>query len=260
MQSAKLFINKKKPNARKNLALARQILYKKGFKISHRPDFIIALGGDGTLLSAVSESASKNIPILGINLGGLGFLTDVKFSQFSMILEAIKKNRYRIENRMMVSAKLGKEAFYALNDITVCTNVPGRVIELSARIDGEYIGRFIADGIIISTPTGSTAYSLATGGPILLPTSEGIIITPIAPHTLSVRPIVLPAHSIIELEVGKKGNAILVADGQRSKVLKAGQKIKFFRAPFYVKLIKPLNSTFFKTLKEKLKWGGREHA
>jgi len=260
MQKVQLVINKRKPEAEKNLKIARELLIKKGFKISHNPDFIIALGGDGTLLKAASLNARKGTPILGVNLGGLGFLTDVKFSQFQGILEDVKKNRFRIEKRMLISAKLKKETFYALNDITVCTNVPGRVVEFSARIDGEYICRFVADGIIISTPTGSTAYSLATGGPILLPCSEAIILTPISPHTLSVRPIVLPAESTIEIEVGKKGSAILVADGQHSKQLKRGEKIKFRKAKFYVKLIKPLNTTFFKTLKEKLKLGGRENA
>ncbi len=260
MQDVRLAINKKKPDADKNLKLAQKILNEKGFKISNKPDFIIAFGGDGTLLSAVADYAHYDVPILGVNLGGLGFLTDVKFSQFRKILDEIKRNRFRIENRMMVCAELKKDVLYALNDITICTNTPGRVVEFSAKIDGEYICRFVADGIIIATPTGSTAYSLATGGPILLPDSEAIIMTPIAPHTLSVRPIVLPSDCKIEIQIGRKGNAIIVADGQRSKILKTGENIKFYKAPYYVKLIKPINSTFFKTLKEKLKWGGRENA
>ncbi|MGB9720719.1 MAG: NAD(+)/NADH kinase [bacterium] len=260
MQKVELVINRKKPGANKNLKVAEKLLKRKGFKISTAPDFVIALGGDGTLLSAVSTFAQKDLPILGVNLGGLGFLTDVKFSQFQKILEEIRRDHFRIEKRMLISAKLSSRTFYALNDITVCTNVPGRVVEFSAKVNGEYICRFVADGIIIATPTGSTAYSLATGGPILLPCSEAIILTPISPHTLSVRPIVLPAESIIEIQVGRKGSAILVADGQRSKTLKAGENIVFRKAPFCVKLIKPFNATFFKTLKEKLKLGGREHA
>jgi NAD+ kinase len=219
----------------------------------------MALGGDGTFLAAAAEYAHNDIPILGVNLGGLGFLTDVKFSQFTKILDEIKKNRFRIENRMMVCAEFKNDFLYGLNDITICTNSPGRVVEFSARINGEYICRFVADGIIIATPTGSTAYSLATGGPILIPDSEAIIITPIAPHTLSVRPIVLSSDAHIEIQIGQKGSAIIVADGQRSRILKTNDIIKFYKAPFYVKLIKPINSTFFKTLKEKLKWGGREN-
>lgn len=260
MEKVRLVINKNKSNAQKNLKMTQKILDEKGFKVSTNPDFIIALGGDGTLLAAVGEYAQMGLPILGVNLGGLGFLTDVKFSQFKGILDKIKKNRYRIENRMMVCAELKNEILYALNDVTICTNIPGRAVEFSAKINGEYICRFVADGIIIATPTGSTAYSLATGGPILLPSSEAIILTPIAPHTLSVRPIVLPSDSIIEIEIGRKGEAVLVADGQRSRVLKTGENIKFYKAKFYVKLIKPLSSTFFRTLREKMKWGGRENA
>lgn len=260
MRRVKLVINKKKPNANKNFKIAIKILKQKGFELSNKPDFVIALGGDGTLLSAAADYAHDDMPILGVNLGGLGFLTDVKFSQFKKILDAVKKNNFRIEKRMMVCAELKNDFLYALNDITICTNTPGRVVEFSANIDGEYICRFVADGIIIATPTGSTAYSLATGGPILLPSSEAIILTPIAPHTLSVRPIVLPADSKIAIQIGKKGNAIIVADGQRSKILKTGENVKFYKSPYYVKLIKPRTSTFFKTLKEKLKWGGRENA
>ncbi|MGQ9663844.1 MAG: NAD(+)/NADH kinase [bacterium] len=260
MQKVQLVINRYKPNAKKILQATQKLLNKKGFRVSRKSDFIIALGGDGTLLKAASKYASKGIPILGVNLGGLGFLTDVKFSRFDHILDEIKKGRYRIEKRMLVCAQLGKKLYYALNDITICTSIPGRVVEFSARIDGEYICRFIADGIIISTPTGSTAYSLATGGPILLPCSEAIIITPISPHTLSVRPLVLPAESMIEIEIGKKGKAVLVADGQRIISVKSGNNIRFKKAQIYVKLIKPLHATFFNTLKEKLKLGGREYA
>ncbi len=260
MQKVLLIINKNKSGAVRNLRITRKLLVKKGFKISKNPDFVIALGGDGTLLSAVYTFARKGLPIMGINLGGLGFLTDVKFSQFPKILGEIRRNRFRIERRMLVSARVKSETFYALNDITVCTNVPGRIVEFSAKIDGEYICRFVADGIIIATPTGSTAYSLATGGPILLPCSEAIILTPISPHTLSVRPFVLPAESVIDIRIGEKGTAILVADGQRSRVLNAGENIRFTKAPFFARLIKPLNTTFFGTLKEKLKLGGRENA
>lgn len=260
MRYVRLVINKKKPDADKNLKLAIRILKQKGFKLSNKPDFVIALGGDGTLLTTAAEYAHKGMPILGVNLGGLGFLTDVKFSQFREILDAIRKNHFRIENRMMVCAELKNDFLYALNDITICTNAPGRVVEFSANINNEYICRFVADGIIVATPTGSTAYSLATGGPILLPNSEAIIMTPIAPHTLSVRPIVLPSDSKIEIQVGKKGSAVIVADGQRSKILRTGDNVKCYKSPYYVKLIKPRNSTFFKTLKEKLKWGGRENA
>jgi NAD+ kinase len=260
MKKVKIVINTKKPNSRKTMHMVQRVLRDHGFIISGKPDFIIALGGDGTLLSAANLYGKKQIPILGVNIGGLGFLTDVTFQQLPHTLGEIKKRKFKIEKRMVLQARFDRNIFYALNDLTISTSIPGRVVEFSAIFDREYICRFVADGMIIATPTGSTAYSLAAGGPILLPYTEGIIVTPISPHTLSVRPIVLPANTIIEIEVGKKGKGVLVADGQRSKSVATGHIIKFKKAPYYVKLIKPLRTTFFHTLREKMQWGGREDA
>jgi len=260
MGKIKIIFNKKKPVARRVAAVVRRLLAKKGFKFSEHPDFIIALGGDGTLLAAAASSGKRGIPILGVNLGGLGFLTDVTIAQLPVILNAVQHGRYRFEKRMVIQATYGKTVLYALNELTISTSVPGRVVEFSATIDGEYMCRFVADGIIIASPTGSTAYSLATGGPILLPHTEGIVLTPIAPHTLSVRPLVLPARSKVDIEIGQKGKAILVADGQRRRRIRNGQRIRFEKADYCIRLIKPLQATFFKTLKEKMKWGGREDA
>ncbi len=260
MKKVKIVINEKKPEAKKFLRQTRTLLGANGFAISTKPDFIIAIGGDGTMLHAAHLYGKKNIPILGVNSGGLGFLTDVTFDRLSSALRDIKKKKFTFEKRMMIQASLNKSTLYALNDLTIITRIPGRAVEFSATINKEYICRFIADGIIIATPTGSTAYSLATSGPILPPDTEAIIVTPIAPHTLSVRPIVLPSNSVVEITVGKKGKAALVADGQRSKQVKNGQIIKFRKARYYVKLIKPRHTTFFHTLREKMKWGGREDA
>jgi NAD+ kinase len=260
MRKAKIVVNTRKPDARKNLLVAEQVLREKGFEISQKPDFIIALGGDGTLLAAANSYGKKGIPILGVNIGGLGFLTNVTFSELRKTLSEIVQKKYRIEKRMVLSAFFDRRKFYALNDFTISTRVPGRVVEFSAVINNEYVCRFIADGVIISTPTGSTAYSLATGGPIMLPDTEAIILTPIAPHTLSVRPIVLPAGSKVEIQVGRKGNAVFVADGQRCKLIRKKQTITFKQAEYHVKLVKPLHTTFFKTLREKMQWGGREDA
>ncbi len=260
MKKAKIVVNPKKLGAKKNLQLAEQALRNKGFAISEHPDFIIALGGDGTLLAAANSYGKKGIPILGVNIGGLGFLTNVTFGELEKTLIEIVDRKFKIEKRMVMMAIFDRKRFYALNDFTISTRTPGRVVEFSAVIDKEYICRFIADGIIIATPTGSTAYSLATGGPIMIPDTEAIVLTPIAPHTLSVRPIVLPAVSKIEIRVGKKGTAVLVADGQRCRLIRRNHKITFLKADYYVRLIKPLHTTFFKTLREKMQWGGREDA
>jgi NAD+ kinase len=260
MKKAKIVVNTKKPHARKNLQFAEQALRAEGFEISQKPDFIVALGGDGTLLAAANSYGKKGIPILGVNIGGLGFLTNVTFGEFTKTLVEILEKKYKIEKRMVLKAVFDRKKFYALNDFTISTRVPGRVVEFSAVIDNEYVCRFIADGMIVATPTGSTAYSLATGGPIMLPDTESIIVTPIAPHTLSVRPIVLPPTSKVAIQIGKKGTAVLVADGQRCKLVRKNHTITLSKADYHVKLIKPLHTTFFKTLREKMQWGGREDA
>lgn len=260
MRKVKIVINNKKPQSRKTMHMVQQVLRDHGFTISKNPDFVIALGGDGTLLSAANLYGKKQIPILGVNIGGLGFLTDVTFQQLPQTLSEIKKKKFKIEKRMALQAHFDRTILYALNDLTISTRIPGRVVEFSAVFNREYICRFVADGMIIATPTGSTAYSLAAGGPIIPPYTEAIIVTPISPHTLSVRPIVLPADTKIEIEVGKKGKGVLVADGQRSKSVTTGHVIKFRKAHYYVKLIKPLHTTFFDTLREKMQWGGREDA
>jgi len=260
MKKVGITINQKKRGFRGALKKTKELLKEKGFIISNNPDFIIALGGDGTLLNAADVYGKRGIPILGVNLGGLGFLTDSSFDQLPQILDEVNKNRYRIEPRMVLCARFNGNHLYSLNDFTISTSIPGRVVEFSAVIGKEYVCRFIADGIIIATPTGSTAYSLATGGPILLPHTEAIILTPISPHTLSVRPLVLTPDTSLSIEIGHKGRAILVADGQRSKKVAAGCIIQFKKANYYVRLLKPLRARFFTTLREKMKWGGREDA
>ncbi|MBN2619936.1 NAD(+)/NADH kinase [candidate division WOR-3 bacterium] len=260
MKKTTIVINAHKPTAKKLLPDATRILLDHGFTVSRKPDFVIVIGGDGTMLNAAQVYCRKEIPILGINIGGLGFLTDVTLHELPMILDQIKQGRYAIEKRMMVQATFNRSSLYALNDISIVTKIPGRAVELSATINKEHLYRFLADGIIIATPTGSTAYSLATGGPILIPSTEGLIITPIAPHTLSVRPMVLPATSVIKLKVGQKGKAILVADGQHSKMIPNGRTVIFKRAHHKVCLVKPHRITFIGTLREKMKWGGREDA
>jgi NAD+ kinase len=260
MKKVKIFLNHKKPNARRILRITEKLLKNNGFSLSPNPDFIIVLGGDGTLLAAASEYGRKKIPIFGVNIGGLGFLTNVPFDALNPILKEIRRDRFAFEERMMLNAVFKSNKLYALNDITILTRLPGRAVEFSASINNEYLSRFIADGIIIATPTGSTAYSLATGGPILLPTTEAIIMTPIAPHTLSVRPLVLPASCKIVITAGEKGKALIVADGQRSKVIPPGTRIQFRKASYSIKLIKPRRTAFFSTLREKLQWGGREDA
>lgn len=260
MKKVKIVTNIKKPGAKSIVRQCEEILKDSGFTVAPKPDFVIALGGDGTLLRAAYLYGRKGLPVLGVNVGGLGFLTNVTFSELDSTLKEIRSKKYTFEKRMLVQARFNGRTLQALNDISIITRIPGRAVEFSAIINKEYICRFIADGIVIATPTGSTAYALATGGPILLPHTEALIVTPIAPHTLSVRPIVLPSNSVVEIKVGKKGKAALVADGQRSRTIRNQQVIIFRKARGHIKLIKPLHTTFFNTLREKMKWGGREYA
>lgn len=260
MKTLKIVINHKKPKARRILKITEKLIQQHGYRISSNPDFILVLGGDGTLLTAADQYGRRRIPICGVNIGGLGFLTNVPFNNLDLVLEDIKAGKFSYEERMVLNAVFKGNKLDALNDITILTRLPGRAVEFSASINNEYLCRFIADGIIIATPTGSTAYSLATGGPILLPDTEAIIMTPIAPHTLSVRPLVLPADCRILITAGKKGKALIVADGQRSKALRSGTQIRLKKARYSIRLIRTRRTAFFSTLREKLQWGGREDA
>jgi NAD+ kinase len=260
MKKVKVVINVKKKKTQTLLRHIHTLLKTYGFVLSEKPNLVIAVGGDGTFLHAAHRYGTKGKPILGVNSGGLGFLTDITLDQLPVMLEEIQKKKFTLERRMMVQAQTTHTTAYALNDLTLITRIPGRAVEFSATINKEYICRFIADGIVIATPTGSTAYSLAASGPILLPSTEALIVTAIAPHTLSVRPIVLPAHSVVEITVGKKGKAALVADGQYNTHIKNNDTIRFKKSRRHITLIKSLHTTFFSTLREKMQWGGREDA
>jgi len=226
-------------------------------------DILIALGGDGTLLSAARLVSSSGIPILGINLGGLGFLAEVNSSRIYEVLEQVLDNKFSIENRMLISGYVlrkeeGKVSpFSALNDAVITTEAIARVLKLETSIDGQYVTTYIADGLIISTPTGSTAYSLSAGGPIVHPALKAIIITPICPHTLTNRPIIVSEKSVISIEPIFKTNKIaLTIDGQIKFNLLHSDKLVIKKAPYTLKLISLPKNDFFTTLRKKLKWSG----
>jgi len=217
-------------------------------------DFAIAIGGDGTLLSAAREINKKGIPLLGINTGGLGFLTEVPRDETKEALKILLSKKYKIEKRIVLSTKLKEKCIYALNDIAI-TMKDLRMIYLSIYVDEEFVTSVGADGLIISTPTGSTAYSLSCGGPILTPDLSGFVITPISPHTLSFRPIVVPMDKKIEI-ILEKNEAIVIADGQQGFNLNVGMKISIEQADFSVNLIRTGRRTYFDILRNKLHWGG----
>lgn len=218
-------------------------------------DIIITFGGDGTILSAVRQVTKSEIPIMGINVGKLGFLAEFHNEQLDQAIDALLKGEYRVVDRTMLSTKINNEIIYALNDIVVEKMQSSRMITLHAYSDDNFVASYRADGLIVTTPTGSTAYSLASGGPILAPSTKVLCLTPIAPHSLTFRPLVVPDENTIRLVVeSPNGEAKLVADGQIEKYLKTGDEVTISIAEEKVKLIKPQKSSYYDVLRAKLLW------
>lgn len=222
-------------------------------------DMVICIGGDGTFLSAASRVGDKNIPILGINTGRLGFLSDISPEELEDTFEEIKDNHYKIEERSVLQLisddpKLQKEPF-ALNEIAVMKHDSSSMISIYTTVNGAYLHTYQADGLIVATPTGSTAYSLSVGGPIIVPHSKTITLTPIAPHSLNVRPLVMCDNWEVSLKVESRSHCYLVAVDGRSVSCEQGTQITIRRAPYTIKVVKRYNHIFFNTLRQKLMWG-----
>jgi NAD+ kinase len=224
-------------------------------------DLVVALGGDGTLL-AVARALRPGVPILGVNLGNLGFLTEVGRAELYPALVQALSGRYRIEARSLFDVERrgdGRpaERFQVLNDAVITKSAVSRIIELTIEVDGHLITRYRSDGLIISTPTGSTAYNLSAGGPILNPLLPVAVLTPICPHTLSLRPIVVPASSLIEVTLEtQREEVFLTLDGQEGKELAYRDKVRVTRSEATVHLVKVSERSFYDNLREKLRWGG----
>lgn len=219
-------------------------------------NFIIALGGDGTILRTVKILKGAEIPTIGINLGSLGFLTTFSKEERIKAIEAYLKKELIIEKRMLIKVNFKNEEIFVLNDVVINMGSSLRMIEVNLYVDNELINKFNGDGVIVATPTGSTAYSLASGGPIVHPSSEVFIITPIAPHLLSSRPLILPGNLKLKLLLGKKNPpANLVLDGQRVFSLDLEEEVLLEKAKNYFLLVNKKERTFFDILKRKLKWG-----
>jgi len=223
-------------------------------------DVVISMGGDGTILASVRALAGHSRPILGINLGSLGFLTQLTADKLESALNRVVGNDYRIEERLVLKTEvMGESALeypYALNDVVVDKGNVSRVINLSLYANDEYICSYTADGLVISTPTGSTAYSLAVGGPILDPTMQAFIVSPISPFSLTTRPMIFPPDSILEIKVrSEHGNAMLTIDGQVATKFCPTGSIKVSRADHIAKLIRFSENSFYDILRKKLHWG-----
>lgn len=218
-------------------------------------DVIISLGGDGTLLNTARLVGKRKIPILGVNLGGLGFLAEVVPEEMIKFLDEIYKSKYEICERVVLKAILpnGKE-LNAINDIVIDRAKSIRLIDIEIFYNNERVGKFLADGAIISTPTGSTAYSLSAGGPVVTLMSKVMLVTPICPHSLNIRPIIFPDDGTIKLKVRRNISARLTADGQKVTVLNSPTEIIISKADYSIRTIKRAGKTYFATLNTKLFW------
>lgn len=229
--------------------------------LARQVDLLLVFGGDGTLLHAAREIAGSRTPILGINIGSLGFLTAVPSADLARALKLVWGGEFSFESRVLLQATgTAKGRTFdeiALNDVVISRGIASRLIELDVCVDGDALTRYRCDGLIVSSPTGSTAYSLAAGGAVVFPTAEVLALTPICPHTLSNRSLILPLNATIEVEViSPKPATILSADGQVVTELAAGDRLRIRRGKRTVRLIRLAGSSFCETLRRKLHWRG----
>ena len=225
-------------------------------------DLLIVLGGDGTLLSMARAVGDLGVPIFGVNLGGLGFLTATTLDEMLPALETLLGGGMEVEERVLLSARVRREGqisgeYLALNDVVITKSAMSRIIDLVVAVEGRHAINYRADGLIVATPTGSTAYNLSAGGPILFPTMDAVVLTPIAPHTLSNRPIVLPGAQRIEVTLLVEQEVMLTMDGQVGVPLRERDVVEVQKARARIRLVRFPQKDFFSVLRTKLKWGQR---
>ena len=226
----------------------------------YQPEFVIVLGGDGTLLSAARAVGANDIPLLAVNLGSLGFLTEVPLDELYMTLEAVVESQCPTESRSLLDCRLYRDGveiaqYYALNDAVIKSTV-ARLLGFAVTINDDRVMEYLADGVIIATPTGSTAYSLAAGGPVFMPSVEAILLTPICPHSLTHRPLVVGASSCISVRLDSGADGFLSVDGQVGMPVMQGDQIVCCKASHQVRLLR-MRKSFFDVLRSKLRWGQR---
>jgi NAD+ kinase len=229
------------------------------FSVFGGADFAISMGGDGTLLRTASRVGSTQTPILGVNMGRLGFLADVSAAEFEQAVDNLYQGNYHVEDRALIQVQSDGEPLQgctcALNDVAILKRDTASMISIRASIDGDYLTTYQADGLIVSTPTGSTAYSLSNGGPIIVPGTGVMLLTPVAPHSLNVRPIVIPDSATIELTVSSRSHTFLVATDGSSQKMPEGTTLRLSRAPYKARVVKRPGTRYFATLREKMMWG-----
>ncbi len=226
---------------------------------TRRFDYVITLGGDGTILNAVTEIRDSNVPILGINLGRLGFLASIEKAKIKDAIYLLSRGMYSLDERSLLYLESNIPIFgdirFALNDCTLLKRDTSSMVTIHTYINGAYLSSYWADGLIVSTPTGSTGYSLSCGGPIIFPNSGNFVITPVAPHNLNVRPIVISDNSVISFEIEGRAESFLCALDSRSEIINSKYQLAIRKCDFKIKLIQLRDRSFLKTIREKLAWG-----
>lgn len=233
-------------------------LFQNPDEVKSQANLMLSIGGDGTFLESVSFVESSRIPVVGINFGRLGFLADIQSYEISTAIEQLYNGDYTVEDRAVLMLDMEENPFlespYALNDMTIQKQGTA-MVTINAYIDNEFLCTYWADGLIVSTPTGSTAYSLSVGGPIVSPESKSLIISPIAPHHLTVRPLIIPDNSTLTLELESREEKILLSLDSRSTRVQSKTTIHVRKAPFYVGIVRLKGKNFYDTLRNKLMWG-----
>ncbi|HEY4798148.1 MAG TPA: NAD kinase [Bacteroidia bacterium] len=221
--------------------------------------FLFSLGGDGTLLDTVTLIRDSEIPVMGINTGRLGFLSSISIDEIEAAVDAVLKGHYVPDKRTLLELNVKGNYFsgcrYALNEITVQKADSSSMITIHASLNGKFLNTYWADGLITSTPTGSTAYSLSCGGPIVMPDSDNFVITPVAPHNLNVRPVIISSNDVLTLEIEGRNPNYLVSLDSRSETIASSVKLSIKKADFLISLVKLHNHDFLSTLRNKLMWG-----
>ncbi len=243
----------------KNKSNTKITTFTKHADIKNHVDFLFSLGGDGTLLDTISLVRDSGIPVVGINTGRLGFLASIAKEETKGAIDNLFKGNYSLDKRTLISLESNPSLFgevnYGLNEFTLIKKDSSSMVTIHAHLNGDYLNSYWADGLIISTPTGSTGYSLSCGGPIIVPQSENFVITPIAPHNLNVRPIVVPDKSIITLEMESRGQQFRASLDSRSLSMDASLKLVLKKEKFEINLLRLNNENFLNTLRNKLMWG-----
>ncbi len=229
-------------------------------ELAQTVDVVVVLGGDGTMLSIARALAPYPVPLIGVNQGRLGFLTDITIENMESELSRMLAGEYDAEERIVLSARIERNGEVvteasAFNDVVVSKAGTGRLIEFEVIIDNEFVYTQRSDGLIVATPTGSTAYALSAGGPILFPTLEAMAVVPICPHTLSARPIAVSSQSHVDIILHHADDARVHFDGQRNFDLQPGDRVRIYRVPFNVTLLHPKHYSYYDTLRQKLHWG-----